>query len=81
MNYYDPLPEVAVKLDLYQYRSNKLELIRSIKKQGIESLSIFCACTGLPVIVACYFVKEELPEFDEEMGRKIEVLKEFYGYK
>lgn len=66
--------------NLELFRKTKPELIRSIEKHGIESLSMFCACTGLPVIVACYFVKEEMSQFDEVLDKKIEVLKEFYGY-
>ena len=63
-----------------QFRENKPELIKSIKERGIESLSMFCACTGLPVYVACVFVMEDLPQFREDMERKIEVLREFYDY-
>ena len=70
-----------MKIDINQFRSNKLELIRNIEQHGIDSLSFFCACTGLPVIAACFFVKEELPQFDELMDKKIESLKEFYGYE
>jgi hypothetical protein len=69
-----------LKLKLSQFRSNKAELIRSINKHGIESLSYFCACTGLPVAAACVFVKEDLSQFTEEMDRKLEALREFYGY-
>jgi hypothetical protein len=70
-----------LKLNLEQLRANKPELIKSVKQHGIESISYFCACTGLPVIAACFFVKEDLPEFTEEMDRKIKALTEFYGYK
>lgn len=69
-----------MKLKLAQFRTNKEELLRSIQKHGIDSLSMFCACTGLPVAAACVFVKEELPQYSEEMDKKLEVLKEFYGY-
>ena len=69
-----------MKLKLAQFRTNKEELLRSIQKHGIDSLSMFCACTGLRVGAACVFVKEELPQYSEEMDKKLEVLKEFYGY-
>jgi hypothetical protein len=69
-----------MKINIEQFRSNKAELIKSIEKQGIDSLSLFCACTGLPVIAACFYVKEDLPQYDEEMDRKIAALREFYGY-
>lgn len=67
--------------DINLFRKNKEELLRIIEKQGIDSLSNFCACTGLPVIVACFFVKEEMSQFDKEMDSKIESLKEFYDYE
>lgn len=64
-----------------QFRKSKDELIKSVRKQGIDSLSIFCACTGLPVVAACLFLKEEFPDSAEKMDKKIEALKEFYGYE
>lgn len=69
-----------MKIDIEQFRSNKAELIKSIEKLGIDSISMYCACTGLPVIAACYFVLEELPQYKEKMERKIQACKEFYGY-
>ena len=63
------------------YRIRKPDVISHVKKHGVNSISFFCATTGFPVAAACVFVKEEFPEHKEEMERKLEVLKEFYGYK
>lgn len=68
-------------LKISQFRKNKPELIKSIQNQGIDSLSMFCACTGLPVAAACMFVKEEYPEYTDLMDKKLQLLTEFYGYK
>jgi hypothetical protein len=62
------------------YRARKADVINHVKKHGIDSISFFCATAGFPVIAACIFVKEEFPEYEKEMERKIGVLKEFYGY-
>jgi hypothetical protein len=67
--------------DINLFRKNKEELLRSINKRGVDSLSVFCACTGLPVIIGCMFIKEDMPQFNLEMDRKILILKEFYDYE
>lgn len=67
-------------LKIAQFRKNKPELIRNVKLHGVNSISFFCSCTGLPVAAACVFVKEEFPELEQEMERKLQVLSEFYDY-
>lgn len=64
-----------------QFEVNREHLLKVIRERGVSSLSYFCTCTGLPVYVACIFVKEEFPEFSAEMDQKIAALVEFYGYK
>ena len=63
------------------YREQIPELVKNVKRWGVDSISYFCATTGLPVATACVFVKEAFPEHAEEMDRKLEMLKEFYGYE
>jgi hypothetical protein len=64
-----------------QYRNGKAGFIRHIQRNGVDTLSFYCACVGFPVAAAVIFVKEEFPEHTEEMDRKLGVLKEFYGYE
>jgi hypothetical protein len=70
-----------MKFSVKLYRGRKDDVISHVRKHGIHSISFFCATTGFPVAAACVFVKEEFPEHKEEMERKLDVLKEFYGYK
>lgn len=62
-------------------RVNKPEVIRHVKKNGIDSLSLFCATTGVSLLAAHIYVAEEFPEYREYCEKKLETLKDFYGYK
>lgn len=62
------------------YRKGKADLIRHVKKWGIDSISFYCATCGFPVAAAVVFCIEEFPEEREMLEKKLEVLKGFYGY-
>ena len=61
----------------------KPEIINHFKKKGVtsNSMSEFCTMAGVPIVIACEFVKEGLPEHTEFCDNKIAELKEFYGIK
>ena len=63
------------------YRNGKADLIRHVEKWGIDSISFYCATVGFPVAAAVVFCIEEWPEERERLEKKLETLKEFYGYK
>lgn len=63
------------------YRNGKADLVRHVERWGVDSISFYCATVGFPVAAACVFVIEEWPEEKEKMEKKLEVLKEFYGYR
>lgn len=63
------------------YRNGKADLIRHVEKWGIDSISFYCATVGFPVAAAVVFCMEEWPEERERLEKKLEVLKEFYGYE
>lgn len=64
------------------YRNGKADLIKHIARNrgDVSKLSFYCASVGFPVAAAVVFCMEEFPEKSEELLRKLEVLKEFYGY-
>lgn len=66
---------------LGQYRAGKNDLIRHVKKHGIESLSYYCAASAFPVAAAIVFCMEEWPEKREELEKRLEKVREFYGYE
>jgi hypothetical protein len=45
---------------------------------GINSLSLYCACSGCPVIAAYCYSREVDPD-NSELTRRIESVKLFYG--
>jgi len=67
--------------DIELMRANKPEVIRHVKKNGLESLSLFCATCGVSLLAAHVYVSEDFPEYREECERKLRILKDFYGYK
>lgn len=67
--------------DVELMRINKPEVIKYVKKNGLESLSLFCSTAGLSCLVAHVYVSEDFPEYREECERKLRTLKDFYGYK
>lgn len=46
-----------------------------------REISVYCACTGLPVIVAIEFCIQEFPQYLSQLEQKKVVVKEFYGYE
>jgi len=65
------------------FRNGKEDLITHIRRNGndVTLLSFYCACGGFPVAAAIVFCIEEFPERAEELKKKLEVIKEFYGYE
>jgi hypothetical protein len=63
------------------YRQGKADLIRHVERWGIDSLSFYCATVGFPVAAAAVFCIEEWPQHKEVLEKKLEALKEFYGYE
>lgn len=75
------------KIDVEFYRAAKPDFIANLKFRKPEKwselnneISLYCACSGLPVIVAIIFAQEEFPQFVEELEKKKVVVGEFYGY-
>jgi hypothetical protein len=64
---------------LKPYRQAHEKLIRErYVKDGIDSISFYCAVSFCPVIAAYWFCKE-LDPANEELTRRIESVKLFYG--
>lgn len=64
------------------YRNGKADLIANIKRfnNDVSTLSMHCACVGLPVAAAIVFCIEEFPEHREALEKSLEIIKQFYGY-
>ena len=76
------------KIDINFYLSAKDDFIANLKRRNVQKwdqlnneLSLYCACFGLPVIVAIVFAEEAFPEFKEQLEKKKVVITEFYGYE
>lgn len=72
---------MSLERDIELMRANKPEVIRHVKKNGLESLSLFCATASLSLLVAHVYVIEDFPEYREYCEGKLQRLKDFYGYK
>ena len=62
------------------YSNAKNDLIKHVKRKGIEDVSFYCACNSLPLYVAYTYVKEEYPEHNDYCNEQLKTLREFYGY-
>lgn len=63
------------------YRHHKEAILDHIKKKGIDSVSMFCAASGLPLIVVYTYIAEDMEEHRECCEERIAGLKKFYGIK
>jgi hypothetical protein len=67
------------KLTIGTFRQAHQEaVLERYAKDGINSLSLYCACTLCPVLAAYTFCFEAFPE-DLELTKRIESVKLFYG--
>jgi hypothetical protein len=79
---------VKKKIDFNFYegaRKDFLAVLNLRKPQKWEELnneiSVYCACVGLPVIVAIQFVKENYPQYLTQLEQKEIIVREFYDYE
>jgi hypothetical protein len=63
------------------YRHGKEDLIKNMRRNGLSSLSFYCAVCSFPLPAAIVFCIEEWPEHKEELEAKLERIREFYGYE
>lgn len=63
------------------FRRVKNEFIKMIEKNGFDYITTYCTLSGLPLIPAYEFIKEDYPEKTKWCDDNIKRLKEFYGYK
>ena len=63
------------------FRRNKPDIIKYVKKNGISDLGYYAAFGAVPLYAMWTFIGEEFPEHREEVKRQKAILKKFYGYK
>lgn len=65
------------------FEGRKEAVITHFNKVGVDesTLSEYCTLAGLPIIVVCQFIMEEMPEHTELCEQKISDLKIFYNIK
>lgn len=61
------------------YRHFKESVIKYLNRKGFESISEFCALSGVPLIAAYTYIGEDFEEYRELCENKIASIKEFYG--
>ena len=61
----------------------KPAVIKYFKKKGVDVNTIpeYCVISGIPIVVTCEFIKEDMPEYTELCDEKIASIKEFFGIK
>lgn len=66
-----------MSLGLYRL-AHELKVKELYKKDGIDSIAFYCAVSYCPVLVAYSFCQEMDPK-NEELTRRIQSVKLFYG--
>lgn len=69
-----------MRIDINEYRINKIPIIEIYKKTGVDGVSTACASISCPIVAAFYYCAEEFG-MSEELKSRIEVLTKFYGYE
>lgn len=70
-----------MKINLKPFRQAHEKKVKELyQKDGIDSISFYCTVSYCPVIAAYSFCKEIDPQ-NEELTRRIESVKLFYGIK
>jgi len=68
-----------MKLDTKEFRSSKKEIIQVYIKGGVDGVAEFCVLSAINLTAAFTFVAE-YDTTNEEVAKKLETLKNFYGY-
>ena len=63
------------------FRRNKPDIIKYVKKNGIDDLGYYASFGAVPLYAMWTFVGEEFPEHEKEVKKQKKILKDFYGYK
>lgn len=68
-----------MKFTVGYYRQAHAETVKKrYREEGIDSISFYCSVSFCPVLAAYLFCKEEDPT-NEELTKRIENVKLFYG--
>ena len=68
-----------MKFKVKQFRQAHESFVKErYEELGIDSISLYCACSGCPVLAAYLYCKEVDPD-NPELTRRIESVKLFYG--
>jgi hypothetical protein len=70
---------VSNPYDPEKYRHRKQEMVDVYNKLGLDRAITHCVCGGIPLIAFYTFIAEEVPEKREELQKRIDSLKDFYG--
>jgi len=65
------------------FLSQKAAVIKYFSKKGVseENISEYCTLVGIPIVVVCEFIMDEMPEHSDMCQKKIVEIKQFYGVK
>lgn len=76
------------KIDFKYYNGAKADFLAVLKLRNPQSwkelnneISVYCACVGLPVVVAITFCEPEFPQYATELKTKKQIVIEFYNYE
>jgi len=63
--------------------SQKETVINHFKKNGVsqENIAEYASTAGVPIVIICEFIKQDIPEHTEMCNKKIRDIKEFFGIK
>ena len=67
--------------DLRLYKNIKPDLIKYVKKEGIEKINSYAVLSGIPLIIVYTYIAEEFDQYKDFCYNKIEQLKQFYGIR
>lgn len=67
--------------DIELYKLQRENIIKYVKKNGLDKVPFFSACTGVPLKVIYTYVMMDMVEHTEVCLNKIKSLNKFYNGK
>lgn len=63
------------------FKSQEKNVVNHIRKEGLEALPLYCSLTGIPIIAALYFIKNNIKKYEDSVDVQIKEIVTFYKYE
>ena len=66
-----------MKYKIKDYTASRPEVLKMYEKRGINGVTELCAVSGVPIVIACYYILEY--NEDSEVRSTMERLMDYFG--